>query len=154
MWANFLHNSHLTVQTEEDEHQEEEAGPKRRQRHHSNSLGVCNECKTRTCIPPKKNSHTGVSSKQERVFQTIQDRMRPKINDHSMEQTFPFLLGFSHISFSMWTLRIVGDIAIYLTVPTVWNHVIVTIIYVYVFNIYICFSMDFSKCYFLLSPDV
>ncbi|TNN82149.1 hypothetical protein EYF80_007517 [Liparis tanakae] len=44
---------HLTVQTEEDEHQKEETGPEWRQRHHRNSLWICNECETRTCTTQK-----------------------------------------------------------------------------------------------------
>lgn len=46
---------HLTVEAEEDEHHEKETGPEGGQRHHGNSLGVRNKCKSRTCNITVKN---------------------------------------------------------------------------------------------------
>lgn len=55
--GNVFKLAHLTVQTEENEHHEEQTGPEWCQRHHGNSFGVCNECKTWTCM--RKVTNTG-----------------------------------------------------------------------------------------------
>lgn len=77
---------HLTVQAKEDQHHEEETSPKWRQRHHSYSFGVCNECKTRTCMAKKRKILFTTATKKG-------EKNKNRSNSHNFAKTW--ILRFS-----------------------------------------------------------